>query len=297
MKVARSAAELATRPRAVAIGTFDGMHLGHRAVVRAAVDAGRSGDLAPTVVTFHPHPRTVLGKRVELLATLERRLELLEAAGVDDVLVVEFRPEIARLEPADFARQYLLGIGAQVVVAGTGFHFGKARAGDLELLRELGLDAREVPLVEGVSSTRIRQLAHAGDVGDAARLLGRPLEVEGEVVGGDRRGGTLGFPTANLEVDPAVLVPSFGIYAGAVGERRAAISIGVNPHYGGTERRIEAYLLDWTGDLYGDRLVVELWQRLRDERVFASEAELVAQIARDVEETRAAQRPSDPPGL
>ena len=295
MKVARSAAELATRPRAVAIGTFDGMHLGHLAVVRAAVDAGRSGDLAPTVVTFHPHPRTVLGKRVELLATLERRLELLEAAGVDVVLVVEFRPEIARLEPADFARQYLLGIGAQVVVAGTGFHFGKARAGDLELLRELGLDAREVPLVEGVSSTRIRQLAHAGDVGDAARLLGRPLEVEGEVVGGDRRGGTLGFPTANLEVDPAVLVPAFGIYAGAVGERRAAISIGVNPHYGGTERRIEAYLLDWTGDLYGDRLVVELWERLRDERVFASEAELVAQIARDVEETRAARRPSDPP--
>ena len=159
------------------------------------------------------------------------------------------------------------------------------------LLRRLGLDAREVPLVEGVSSTRIRQLAHAGEVEDAARLLGRPLEVEGTVVGGDRRGGTLGFPTANLEVDPEVLVPGFGIYAGAVGERRAAISIGVNPHYGGTERRIEAYLLDWTGDLYGDRIVIELWRRLRDEQAFDSEAELVAQIARDVEETRAAPRP------
>jgi riboflavin kinase/FMN adenylyltransferase len=291
VNVARSAAELVLRPRAVAIGTFDGVHLGHRAVVQAAVDAGRSGDLAPSVVTFHPHPRTVLGRRVELLATLERRLELLEAAGVEDVLVVEFRPEIAALEPADFARQYLVGIGARVVVAGTGFHFGKGRAGDLELLRGLGLDAREVPLVEGVSSTKIRELAHAGKIVGAARLLGRPLEVEGQVVGGDRRGGTLGFPTANLEVDPAVLVPAFGIYAGAVDGLRAAISIGVNPHYGGTERRIEAYLLDWTGDLYGDRLVVELWQRLRDERVFASEAELVAQIARDVEETRAAQRP------
>jgi riboflavin kinase/FMN adenylyltransferase len=125
----------------------------------------------------------------------------------------------------------------------------------------------------------------------AAQLLGRPFEVDGVVVPGDQRGGTLGFPTANLRVDPALLVPAFGIYAGAVGERRAAISIGVNPHYGGTERRIEAYLLDWEGDLYGDRLVVELWKRLRQERAFESEADLVAQIARDVDETRAAVRP------
>jgi riboflavin kinase/FMN adenylyltransferase len=245
----------------------------------------------PTVVTFHPHPRTVLGNRVELLSTLERRLELLDAAGVEDVLVVEFSPEIAALEPEEFARQYLLGIGAQAVVAGAGFRFGRQRAGDLELLRRLSLDARQVPLVEGVSSTRIRQLAHAGEIEGAARLLGRPLEVEGTVVSGDQRGGTLGFPTANLAVDPDVLVPGFGIYAGAAGDRRAAISIGVNPHYGGTERRVEAYLLDWTGDLYGDRIVLELWRRLRDERAFESEAELVAQIAKDVEETRAAERP------
>ena len=291
MNVARSASDIAAQPRAVAIGTFDGMHLGHRSVVRAAVDAGRSGDLVPTVVTFHPHPRTVLGNRVELLATLERRLELFADAGVEDVLVVEFSPEIAGLDPAEFARQYLVGIGAQVVVAGTGFRFGKQRGGDLELLTGLGLDTRQVPLVEGVSSTRIRQHAHAGEIEGAARLLGRPLEVEGTVVTGDQRGGTLGFPTANLAVDPDVLVPGFGIYAGAAGERRAAISIGVNPHYGGTERRIEAYLLDWTGDLYGDRIVLELWRRLRDERVFGSEAELVEQIARDVEQTRAAEKP------
>jgi len=283
--------ELEPKPRSVAIGTFDGMHLGHLAVVRAAVDAGRGDGLVPTVVTFHPHPRTVLGKRVELLATLERRLELLEAAGVEDVLVVEFRPEIAALEPEDFARQYLLATGARVVVAGTGFHFGRRRAGDLELLRRLGLDAREVPLVEGVSSTRIRQLAHAGEVDGAALLLGRPIEVEGTVVGGDRRGVTLGFPTANLAVDAGVLVPGYGIYAGAAGGRRAAVSIGVNPHYGGTERRIEAYLLDWSGDLYGDRLVVQLWRRLRDERAFASDAELAAQIALDVEQTRTATPP------
>jgi riboflavin kinase / FMN adenylyltransferase len=287
MNVARSPAELERRPRAVAIGTFDGVHLGHRAVVRAAVDAATG----PTAVTFDPHPRTVLGNRVELLSTLGRRLELLAECGVADVLVVEFTPEIAALEPDEFARRYLAEIGAEVVVAGAGFRFGRRRAGDLELLRELGFDVRTVPLVEGVSSTRIRQLAHAGDVVGAARLLGRPLEADGTVVTGDQRGGTLGFPTANLLVDPDLLVPGFGIYAGAAGDRRAAISIGVNPHYGGTERRIEAYLLDWTGDLYGERLVLELWQRLRAERAFSSEAELVEQIALDVEETRAARPP------
>jgi riboflavin kinase / FMN adenylyltransferase len=287
MNVARSPAELERRPRAVAIGTFDGVHLGHRAVVRAAVDAATG----PTVVTFDPHPRTVLGNRVELLSTLGRRLELLAECGVADVLVVEFTPEIAALEPDEFARRYLAEIGAEVVVAGAGFRFGRRRAGDPELLRELCFDVRTVPLVEGVSSTRIRQLAHAGDVVGAARLLGRPLEADGTVVTGDQRGGTLGFPTANLLVDPDLLVPGFGIYAGAAGDRRAAISIGVNPHYGGTERRIEAYLLDWTGDLYGERLVLELWQRLRAERAFSSEAELVEQIALDVEETRAARPP------
>jgi len=275
-------------PRAVAIGTFDGLHLGHRAVVRAAVDAG----LRSTVVTFDPHPRTVLGNRVELLATLERRLELLAECGVDDVLVVEFTPEVAALDPEEFARRVLLDTGAEVVVAGEGFRFGRRREGTLELLRRLGLDARQVPIVAGISSTRIRQHAHAGEMEQAARLLGRPLEVEGLVVSGDQRGGTLGFPTANLRVPPDLLVPAYGIYAGAVGDRRAAVSIGINPHYGGTERRVEAYLLDWEGDLYGRRLVVELWRRLRDERAFASEADLVAQIASDVEETRSAARPA-----
>jgi riboflavin kinase / FMN adenylyltransferase len=287
VKVVRQPEELEQRPRAVAIGTFDGVHLGHQAVIRAAVSAGDR----PTVVTFDPHPRTVLGNRVELLSTLERRLELLAAAGAEDVLVVEFTPEIAAKSPETFARECFLELGATTVVAGAGFRFGRARGGDLELLRALGLDVREVPLVPGVSSSLIRQLAHDGDVRGAAQLLGRPLELDGTVVFGDQRGGTLGFPTANLRVDPEVLVPEFGIYAGAVGDRRAAISIGVNPHYGGTERRIEAFLLDWHGDLYGDRLVVEVWERLREERAFASEAELVGQIAEDVDQTRAATRP------
>jgi riboflavin kinase/FMN adenylyltransferase len=288
--IARDPAQLERRPRAVAVGTFDGVHLGHEAVVRAAVHGGAG--LVPTVVTFDPHPRAVLGGDVQLLASLERRLELLERAGAADVLVVEFTPELAALEPEAFARAYLAAIGAEVVVAGAGFRFGRGRAGDLALLTRLGFDARQVPLVEGVSSTRIRRLASAGEVEAAARLLGRPLELEGTVVGGDHRGTALGFPTANLDVPPALLVPAFGIYAGAVGDRRAAVSIGVNPHYGGRERRVEAYLLDWAGDLYGQRLVVEVWQRLREERAFTSERELVEQIARDVAATRVAERPA-----
>jgi riboflavin kinase / FMN adenylyltransferase len=288
MKVARSVGELERRPRAVAIGSFDGVHLGHRRILEAALADGRT----PTVITFDPHPRAVLtGNQIELVASVDRRVELLAELGIEDVLLLEFTRELAALAAEDFVRNYLLAIGAEAVVAGPSFRFGRAAGGDLQLLEQLGLDARSVPLVEGVSSTRIRQLLRAGEVDAAARLLGRPAEVEGAVVEGEARGGTLGFPTANLDVPPNLIVPEFGIYAGAVGEHRAAVSIGVNPHYGGRERRVEAFLLDFAGDLYGRRLVVELWRRLREERAFDSEAELVAQIAQDVEETRAAVRP------
>jgi riboflavin kinase / FMN adenylyltransferase len=287
MRVAHAPGELERKPRAVAIGTFDGVHRGHRAVLEATLAAGG----VPTAITFHPHPRVVLGYQVDLLCTIERRLELLAAAGIEETLVVEFTPEIATLEPAAFVREYLEALGADVVVAGEGFRFGRLSGGDLDTIRSFGLAARAVPIIDGVSSTHIRTLAHAGHVDVAAGLLGRPFELDGIVVAGDQRGGTLGFPTANLRVAPELLVPEFGIYAGAVGDRRAAVSIGVNPHYGGSERRIEAFLLDWEGDLYGSRLVLELWKRLRDERVFDSEADLIEQIAQDVAETRAVERP------
>jgi len=290
MTVARTPAELEPRPRAVALGTFDGVHVGHQRILRAAVDSG----LTPAVVTFDPHPRVVLGNRVELLTTLERRLELIAAAGIADVLVVPFTPELAALDPGAFVDAFLRPIGTEVVVAGADFRFGHGRAGDLGLVERLGFDVRRVPLVEGVSSTLIRSLLRAGEVGRAASLLGRAAEVDGIVVSGDARGGTLGFPTANVRVPPDLLVPAFGIYAGAADGHRAATSIGVNPHYGGAELRVEAFLLDYEGDLYGRRLIVELWRRLRDERVFESEADLVAQIALDVEETRAAQHPLTP---
>lgn len=287
MIVARSPAELEPAERAAALGTFDGVHRGHRAVIEAVKATG----LRSTVLTFDPHPRLVLGYEVQLLTSFERRLELIAEAGPDEVLVVEFTQELSRLEPEEFVAGYLTAIGAEAVVAGEDFRFGAGRRGDTALLRRLGLDVRPVPLVEGVSSSRIRELVREGDLRGAAALLGRPFELEGEVVYGDQRGGTLGFPTANIAPDPHAVVPAYGIYAGEALDHRIAASIGVNPHYGGSERRIEAFLLDFEGDLYGTRLRFELWERLRAERAFASEEELVSQIAADVEAARTARRP------
>ena len=288
MRVARRPEELGPGPRAVAIGTFDGVHLGHRAVIAAAAESG----LPTAVVTFDPHPRSVLGSEpVTLLCSLERRLELLGALGVAEALVVPFDRELAALEPTVFSERWLAPLGATMVAAGADFRFGRGRTGDLELLRSLGYDVRPVPLVEGVSSSRARELVATGEVVDAARLLGRPVEVEGTVVSGDARGAGLGFPTANLEPPEGVLVPRLGIYAGFALDSRAAVSVGTNPTYGVGELRVEAFLLDFEGDLYGRRLVVELWRRLRDEAAFESEEALVAQIAQDVADTRAAVRP------
>jgi riboflavin kinase/FMN adenylyltransferase len=288
VNVAREPDALADARRGVAIGTLDGVHRGHLRVI----DAARKAGLRTAVVTFDPHPRAVLGGQVELLATLERRLELLEAAGVEDVLVLRFDERLAALSADEFAERILRGIGAETVAAGETFRFGRGREGDLELLERLGFDVRRVPLVENVSSSRIRQLLHAGETERAAGLLGRPPEVEGIVVRGDDRGRELGFPTANLDVPEGLLVPSDGVYAGWARDRRAAVSIGTNPHFDGVERRVEAYLLDFDGDLYGERLVVELWAPLREQRRFDSLEELVAAIGDDVERTRAATRPS-----
>ena len=292
MIVLRSPSEAEPGERAVAIGTFDGVHRGHRVVIERAIATG----LRSTVVTFDPHPRSVLGYDVQLLAPFARRVELVRELGPDELLAVEFTLELSRLAPGEFVEAVLRPLGARIVVAGAGFRFGAARRGDLALLARLGFRVEAVPVIDGISSSRIRDLLREGDVVAAARLLGRAAELEGRVVTGDQRGGTLGFPTANLAVAPGLLVPAYGIYAGDAllesGERqRAAISIGVNPHYGGAERRIEAFLLDFQGDLYGQRLRLELWRRLRDERAFSSERELVEQIRRDAEAARRAVPP------
>ena len=188
---------------AIAIGTFDGVHLGHRQVIEEA----RATGLPVRVLTFDPHPRVVLGNLVELISSLERRLELLAELGVAETTVLDFTLDTAQQEPEDFAAEHL--VGAEVVVAGEDFRFGRRRRGDLELLERLGLAVRAVPLLPGVSSTEIRRHLHAGSVGEAAHLLGRPPELDGIVVSGDQRGGTLGYPTANLAVEPALLETAY----------------------------------------------------------------------------------------
>lgn len=287
MNIARQPANLPEARRSVAVGTFDGVHRGHLRVIETARRAG----LRPAVVTFDPHPRAVLGGRVELLASLERRLELFADAGVEDALVLTFDEELASLSAEEFAAQMLRGIGAETIAAGETFRFGRGREGDLDLLARLGFDVRRVPLVEHVSSSRIRELLHAGEPERAATLLGRPPEVEGIVVRGDGRGRELGFPTANLDLPEELLVPPDGVYAGWAGDRRAAVSIGTNPHFDGVDRRVEAHLLDFDGDLYGERLVVEIWSPIREQRRFESLDELVAAIGDDVDRTRVAARP------
>ena len=287
MRIAHTPAEIERRPRAVAIGSFDGVHRGHVSVLKAV----RATGLAPTVMTFDPHPRIALGNRVELLTTLERRLELIGEVGTETALVASFTPDLQRLTPEEFAERYLRSIGAEVVVVGEDFRFGVRRSGDLATLERLGFQVVVPPEVEGVSSTAIRAALADGDTLAAAEMLGRPFELDGTVVAGDQRGGTLGYPTANLLLEPELACPRFGIYAGSAQGYRAAVSIGTNPHYGGTERRIEPYLLDFDGDLYGQRLLVELWEWLRDEQIFETEDALVAQIADDVEAARRARRP------
>jgi len=243
--------------RAVSVGTFDGVHLGHRRVLAALLATG----LPASVVTFDPHPVT----GTPLVSSLERRLELLVEAGVPDFRVV---PPGTHVDVSD-----------ALLVAGPG-------SADLP-----AADVRLVPLVEGVSSQRVRDFARTGELAAAARLLGRPFEVEGVVVRGDGRGRGLGFPTANLDVLEPRLLPPRGVYAGAALGQRAAISIGVNPQFGGTQLHFEAHVLDFDGDLYGERLVVEVWERLRDELVFESVEALVAAIAADVEQVRTVVSP------
>ncbi len=287
MNVASLPEELSEARRGVAVGTFDGVHLGHLRVIGAAKATG----LRTAVVTFDPHPRAVLGREVELLSTLERRLELFEAAGVDDVLVLAFDEGLAMLEPTEFAERILRGVGAEVVAAGETFRFGRDRQGDLDMLANLDFDVRRVPVLENVSSSRIRELVHGGEPGRAARILGRPPEVEGIVVHGDGRGRELGFPTANLDVPAGLLIPPDGVYVGRTRERLAAISIGTNPQFDGVERRVEAHLLDFDDDLYDQRLVVEIWGWIRGQMRFDSVEALVEQIGADVAQARDARRP------
>jgi riboflavin kinase/FMN adenylyltransferase len=286
---------------AVTIGNFDGVHRGHQALVRATVARARASGGAAVVLTFDPHPAQVLGRRVPpALTALAQKAELLEALGVDTVAVLPFTREVAGLSPEAFARGVLAGaLGARHVVVGESFRFGRRQAGDAPGLARLGdglgFTVQAVPPVldEGrpVSSSRVREALAAADVAHAATLLGRPHFVDGVVVEGDRRGRTIGFPTANLDPGPGLL-PARGVYAGPcrLPDGRAplaVVNVGQRPTFGGGTVTVEAHLLDFSGDLYGARLRLSFAARLREEQRFAAVDALVAQIGRDIERARA----------
>jgi riboflavin kinase/FMN adenylyltransferase len=285
----------------VALGVFDGVHRGHRLIVARAAAAAHERGLPAVVVSFDPHPAAVLRPDFAplMLTTLERRIALLRSVGVDEVVVLPFTRELSQRTPAEFAEAVLRdSLHAELVVVGASWRFGHKAAGDVALLRELGFDVDGVELLrddEVVSSSGIRAMIAAGDVSGAAAALDRPHLVEGPVVRGDARGRELGYPTANLALDPGIAVPADGVYAGWLlrdngeGSRLpAAISVGTNPTFDGTERRVEAYVLDAELDLYDEPVAVEFVARLRGMVRFDGIDPLVEAMARDVEDTRVA---------
>jgi riboflavin kinase/FMN adenylyltransferase len=291
---------------AVTVGTFDGVHLGHRALIARTIAEASERSLASVVVTWDRHPNETLRpeRAPKLLTSPERKSELLASTGIDVLAVLPFDRELSMWPPERFATAVLAdGLGARRVFVGAGWRFGHKAAGDVTLLEklgaELGFDATGLSLTthdgSPVSSSRAREAVAAGDVELAEVLLGRPFDVDGTVVKGAGRGIGLGFPTANFEVTPKLVRPRRGVYAGRARVEAtwypAAINVGVNPTFGGDEAStpimVEAYLLDFRGDLVGANLRVEFLKRLRDELKFDSVDELVAQMARDVEATRA----------
>jgi riboflavin kinase/FMN adenylyltransferase len=287
-------------PTALAVGSFDGLHLGHRRVLETLLEVARARDLSPAWITFDPHPRCVLDpvNCPQQITTLDERLSLVRALGVEHAIVVAFTRALAALPAEEFVRRLLDAMDLRVLVAGYDFALGRARAGDVAWLRQHGeLHGYEVKEVapfrldgEEVHSSDVRRLVTLGDVEGASRLLGRDFALAGLVEPGDRIGHEIGWPTVNLAVPPGKLVPGHGIYAGwaegPAGVHQAAISVGYRPTFDKTDLRVEAYLLDFDGDLYQQRLELCFASRLRDQVKFPDARSLSEQIGRDVEATR-----------
>jgi len=284
------------RPTVLTLGVFDGLHLGHQRIMQKVVERAKAVGAHATAITFDPHPRAVLHPESAppLLQTLDQRLANFEVLGVEQAIVIPFDRDFAAQSAEDFISEIIRDrLHAKEVYLGKGFAFGRARAGKIELLRkissELGFVADEVDEVrlrgQRISSSRIRELLATGNVNLVRRMLGRPYGVEGVIIRGDRRGHTIGFPTANLHPHNRV-IPKFGVYATATlidgTWRRSITNIGVRPTFGAdAEPSIESYIFDFDGDLYGDVLRVRFLHRIRDERKFSGIDELKAQIERD----------------
>jgi riboflavin kinase / FMN adenylyltransferase len=294
-------------PSALAVGSFDGVHLGHRSVLERLLTTARSEQLRAAWITFDPHPRCVLDPAncPAQITTLEERLRLVRPLGVQEAIVLEFTRALAALSADEFMERLLGALDLRCLVVGYDFALGRGRMGNVDWLRAHGRDhgygvdvVEPVRFGEGeVHSSEVRRLLTLGEVEKANRLLGREFAMSGLVEPGDRIGHDIGWPTVNLAVPPTKLVPGRGIYAGwadtPVGTHQAAISVGYRPTFRKTDLRVEAHLLDFVGDLYQQRLELRFVARLRDEVQYPDAASLSAQIARDVEETRRILAASD----
>ncbi|WP_448565905.1 riboflavin biosynthesis protein RibF [Thermus sp.] len=283
-------ADVPKGPKVVAVGSFDGVHLGHQHLLRQALSEAKARHLPLLVYTFDP-PTKVFTRGEGFLMDLEEKVEALRGLGVELILAVPFNEEFAKRSARAFLED-LKALGAEALYVGEDFRFGQGRSGTPESLREVA-PVRLIPLLElggePVKSSRIRELLKRGQVEEARHLLGRPYSAYGVVVEGDKMGQRLGFPTANLAVHPLKVLPP-GVYAveaeGAFGRYKGVANVGFRPTLGGGERRLEVHLLGFWGDLYGEEMRVRFLKRLREERRFPSLEELKAQIARDVEAAR-----------
>lgn len=286
-----------SRPTVVTLGVFDGLHLGHQLIMKTVVERARAIGAVPTVITFEPHPRAVLhpDSAPPLLQTFDQKIEALGVLGIEQTIVIHFDKAFSQIRAETFLREVVMDrLHAKEVYLGRGFAFGHNREGNIELLKrissKLGFIADEVPEVglrgQRVSSSRIRELLLKGQVNLARRMLGRPYGVEGPVVYGSERGAQIGFPTANIQPHNRV-IPHGGVYVTATlieGQwRRSVTNIGTRPTFeSGAARSVETYVINWSGDLYGDVVRVRFLHRLRNEKKFGSINELTTQIERDV---------------
>lgn len=297
----RSLEEITLQISWLTIGVFDGVHLGHQEIMKLLTAGAHAINMPAVVLTFHPHPTKILGRGDIWLITLpDERAELLAGMGVDIVITERFTPDLAAVSAFDFMSRLTRSLGLKHLLIGHDFALGRGREGNAtrltEIGRELGYSVEVVPALGDesgvISSTGIRKVLSAGNVAETERLLGRPYSLQGLVIRGDGRGRKIGVPTANIDYPREKIAPALGIYAGwaylANKRYRAAISIGINPTFTPNKQvpSVEAYILDFDEDIYGEQLKIEFIARLRDELKFDSVETLVEQIWRDVEETR-----------
>ncbi len=283
------------------IGSFDGVHLGHAAVLAKTIEAARTESAQPTLITFEPHPRCVLDPAncPQSITTLQEKLALIEAHGIEHAIVLRFDRALSALSPQEFVDQLARVMEMRRWVIGFDFAFGRERSGNADWLREHGYKVDVIPpfLVDGkaLHSSDVRRLVTIGEMETANRLLGREYSMSGPVEAGDKVGRSLGFPTANIAIEPNKLVPALGAYAGRAkapeGDFIAALSVGYRPTFGGTQLRVEAFLLDFEGDLYQQRLELRFIRYLHPDIAFPTVGDLVQQLKRDVAETRRIVKP------